>query len=308
MFDTVMPVWTKIQNNRDEVNAGIFEFFMGDMDSRKETMYSTKEVMEYTDPFTFLGGPAFTIVKKIYDTIFSSVLSGVDTWEKSTIDDLLKKDGLLTEEASVSSYNADKIAEMILDLTDVALSFVDKGGMGSKVSRNLYASLEKGASKEAKKKAVDKAKDVVAEIGKLAEKSLKDSAENILKENENAESNSNLPENIEDLLVEKFKNNNTNNEKSGHKSIDDILEGLEETTTSKRSTRNFESQGGYEQTLKDFESLGPIYVKKIETTYGPGILGVLSDGKKIVARRESKSGGATLEIKITSKKTYKIRY
>jgi len=77
--------------------------------------------------------PELALFKKTYDTIFSSVLSGVDTWEKSTIDDLLKKEGLLTEEASVSSYDANKIAEMILDLTGVALSFVDKSGAGSKV-------------------------------------------------------------------------------------------------------------------------------------------------------------------------------
>jgi len=57
----------------------------------------------------------------------------VDTWEKSSIDDLLKKDGLLIEEAAVSSYDADKIAEMILDLTDVALSFVDNSGTGSRI-------------------------------------------------------------------------------------------------------------------------------------------------------------------------------
>jgi len=185
----------------------------------------------------------------------------------------------LTEEAAVSSYDADKIAEMILDLTDVALSFVDKRGMGSKVSRNLYASLEKGASKEAKKKAVDKAKDVAAEISKQV---LKNEVENI---NEDVSERKNI------------------------KSINDILKGLKDITKNKRkSPRNFESSGGYEQALKDFESLNPINVKEIQTQYGPGKFGTLDDGTKVVARRGSKSDGATLEITNSSGKIFKIRY
>ena len=72
---------------------------------------------------------------------------------------------------------------------------------------------------------------------------------------------------------------------------------------------NFESSGGYEQTLKDFKSLDPVTMKDIQTDYGPGKLGILKDGTKIVARSGSKSdGGATLEIINSKGKTYKIRY
>ena len=37
-------------------------------------------------------------------------------------------------------------------------------------------------------------------------------------------------------------------------------------------------------------------------------LGMLSDGTKVVARPGSKTGGATLEIKVSNSKIYKIRY
>lgn len=83
---------------------------------------------------------------------------------------------------------------------------------------------------------------------------------------------------------------------------------MEETTNGKGVARNFESAGGFEQTLKDFEELNPINVKDIQTKYGPGKLGILSDGTKVVARQGSKTGGATLEIKVSNKKVYKIRY
>lgn len=47
---------------------------------------------------------------------------------------------------------------------------------------------------------------------------------------------------------------------------------------------SFESSGGYEQALKDFEGLNPTDVKDIQTKYGPGKVGILSDGTKVVAR------------------------
>ena len=48
-------------------------------------------------------------------------------------------------------------------------------------------------------------------------------------------------------------------------------------------------------------------MKDIQTQYGPGKVGYLEDGTTVVARPGSKTGGATLEIKI-SKKICKIRY
>ena len=91
-------------------------------------------------------------------------------------------------------------------------------------------------------------------------------------------------------------------------SVDDLLKGLDETTNGKGVARNFESSGGYEQTLKDFDSLNPTNVKEIQTKYGPGKVGELSDGTKVVARQGSTTGGATLEIKVSNSKVFKIRY
>ena len=96
--------------------------------------------------------------------------------------------------------------------------------------------------------------------------------------------------------------------KSGKTTIDDLLKGLDETTNGKGVARNFESIGGYDQTLKDFDALNPSNVKDIQTKYGPGKVGTLSDGTKVVARQGSTTGGPTLEIKVSNSKVYKIRY
>ena len=60
--------------------------------------------------------------------------------------------------------------------------------------------------------------------------------------------------------------------------------------------RNFESTGGFDQTIKDFDSLNPIDVKEIQTQYGPGKVGKLSDGTTVVA----------LELKNIINKEYPI--
>ena len=88
--------------------------------------------------------------------------------------------------------------------------------------------------------------------------------------------------------------------KSGKTTIDDLLKGLDETTNGKGVARNFESTGGYDQTLKDFDALNPSNVKDIQTKYGPGKVGTLSDGTKVVARQGSTTGGPTLEIKVSN--------
>ncbi|QSX07313.1 hypothetical protein JYG23_04500 [Sedimentibacter sp. zth1] len=92
------------------------------------------------------------------------------------------------------------------------------------------------------------------------------------------------------------------------KTVDDIIGSANETTNGAGVARNFEKSGGYEQTLSDFESLNPSDVTNIQTQYGPGKVGILSNGTKVVARPGSATGGATLEIKISNKKIYKIRY
>ena len=94
----------------------------------------------------------------------------------------------------------------------------------------------------------------------------------------------------------------------GNKSVNDIISNLPETTNGKGVARNFEATNGFEQTIKDFDSLGPIDVKEIQTKYGLGKVGKLSDGTTVVARPGSKTGGPTLEIKVSNSKVYKIRY
>ncbi len=169
-LNTVLPVATKILRNRDDVNADVFEFFTGGMDS-------TKDVMGYTDYLSFVGGEPLMIAKQIYDKIFSYALSGVDLWEKSLIDDVLEEDGLLDKKAGISNDNSGDVADTVLSLADIALSLIDKGKIGTSVSRNLYSSAKK-ESKEAIKKEV--VKDTVSETGKqVLKKETKKFAKNI---------------------------------------------------------------------------------------------------------------------------------
>lgn len=68
--------------------------------------------------------------------------------------------------------------------------------------------------------------------------------------------------------------------------------------------RNFEKSDRFEKTLEDFDALNPTNVKDIQTQYGAGKVGTLSDGSSVVARPGSKTGGATLEIKVSNSKIY----
>ncbi len=97
--------------------------------------------------------------------------------------------------------------------------------------------------------------------------------------------------------------NNLNNN-----TVDDIIKNIPETTNGKGVARNFEKTGGFSETLKDFDSLNPSDVKEITTQYGTGKVGKLSDGTTVIARPGSATGGATLEIKVSNSKVYKIRY
>ncbi len=93
-----------------------------------------------------------------------------------------------------------------------------------------------------------------------------------------------------------------------NKTISDIIDNLPETTNGRGVARNFESAGGFNQTLKDFDSLNPIDVKEIQTQYGMGRVGKLGNGTTVIARPGSTTGGATLEIRVSNSKVYKIRY
>lgn len=60
--------------------------------------------------------------------------------------------------------------------------------------------------------------------------------------------------------------------------------------------------------LTSFHMLLPDNTAEINTTYGPGLVGVLPDGSKIIARRGSSEGSPTLEIETISGRRIKIRY
>jgi hypothetical protein len=95
---------------------------------------------------------------------------------------------------------------------------------------------------------------------------------------------------------------------SDAKNVNDILDGAEETTRPVGKAKNYEKGGGYEQALKDFESLKPVKSKDIVTSYGNGKYGVLEDGTTVSVRPGSKTGGSTLEIHVPGKSLIKIRY
>lgn len=85
--------------------------------------------------------------------------------------------------------------------------------------------------------------------------------------------------------------------------IDEVLEGKIYEKTTSFGTRIYVGSGGYAEAKDDFldfnEGEGKIY------TNGT-MIGQLPDGTKIIVRKESSDGRATLEIQ--RKKYIKIRY
>lgn len=74
---------------------------------------------------------------------------------------------------------------------------------------------------------------------------------------------------------------------------DKFVSGMEDISK-KTGTKNFQSYGGYEKALEDFNSLPLENIKEINTDFGKGYVGILSDGTKVVVRRGSTSKrGAT---------------
>jgi hypothetical protein len=92
------------------------------------------------------------------------------------------------------------------------------------------------------------------------------------------------------------------------KEIDDLLKGAEDTTTNKRNDpKNYEKSGDYMDALDDFDSLDLNDVGELSN--GEGMSGTLKDGRTVVVRPTSKSGGATIEIqRPNGKPAIKIRY
>lgn len=91
-------------------------------------------------------------------------------------------------------------------------------------------------------------------------------------------------------------------------SIDDILDGAEPGRKTKGKSKQWEKSGGYEKALDDYNHLNPSDSHEIDTQYGPGKSGVLSDGSKVNVRPGSSQGSATLEVQKRNGDRIKIRY
>ena len=98
---------------------------------------------------------------------------------------------------------------------------------------------------------------------------------------------------------------------TGQEIADKFVSGMEDISR-KSGTKNFKSHGGYNKAIEDFNSLPLENVTEINTSFGKGYVGTLSDGTDVVVRPGSTSElGATLEFQIKQSKkgvSYKIRY
>ncbi|MCM1259107.1 MAG: hypothetical protein NC307_14825 [Roseburia sp.] len=92
------------------------------------------------------------------------------------------------------------------------------------------------------------------------------------------------------------------------KTLDDILEDAEQGRTTKGKTTQYVKSGTYEQASEDFDALNPSNVKEIDTKFGSGKTGTLSDGRTITARPGSSEGCPTLEIRSSNGRGIEIRY
>ena len=91
----------------------------------------------------------------------------------------------------------------------------------------------------------------------------------------------------------------------GAKTVDDILKDTVPGEETSGKTKQYVKPGSYEDVMKDFESLRPESIKNID---GKEVkVGILPDGRKVVARLESTYESPTLEIQ-DGKKRIKIRY
>ena len=92
------------------------------------------------------------------------------------------------------------------------------------------------------------------------------------------------------------------------KTIDDIISNAQPGEV-KRFSKQFNKEGGYQEALEDFESLGPSNVKDISQDK-VGKIGILPDGRRVNVRLDSSDSRPTLEIQSVDakNKAIKIRY
>lgn len=95
----------------------------------------------------------------------------------------------------------------------------------------------------------------------------------------------------------------------GPKTSNGVISNVTKTTNgASKVTRNFEKVGDYSTAEADFNSMQPQNVKNIQTQYGPGKSGTLSDGLPISVRPGSGTGGSTIDIKFSGSNKWKIIY
>ena len=92
------------------------------------------------------------------------------------------------------------------------------------------------------------------------------------------------------------------------KNVADILEEATLGRPTKGKTTQYQKPGGFEQASKEFDALNPSNVKNINTVYGQGKTGILSDGRTIILRPGSTDGRPTLEIRNPNGRGIEIRY
>ncbi|WP_185968428.1 hypothetical protein [Paracoccus sp. M683] len=81
------------------------------------------------------------------------------------------------------------------------------------------------------------------------------------------------------------------------KSREELEKEANVSQTTKGKTRHGSKPGGMSRADRDFDDLGPQNVKPINTQYGPGRTGTLSDGTKVTVRPGSSDGRPTLEMR-----------
>lgn len=112
-----------------------------------------------------------------------------------------------------------------------------------------------------------------------------------------------------DKVTESVKPENITEQVKPENAIDQILEGAQAGRETKGKTTQYEKEGGFQQTEKDFESLNSQNVKDIKTDYGTGRTGKLENGQQATSRPGSTDGRPTLEIRNPqNKKGIEIRY
>jgi RHS repeat-associated protein len=101
----------------------------------------------------------------------------------------------------------------------------------------------------------------------------------------------------------------TSNAMSQAQTVEGILAGSKLGRVTKGRTTQYEREGGWTQTNQDFDALSPREVKTINTKWGEGRTGILSDERTVTARPGSSEGSPTLEVRTPdTTRAIEVRY